>query len=112
MRAVFSLEWWVKNCGPLYFEGDLSSMPARFSLLNNEYYASRNQAQEILNKVLTSATVPVYPAQYLYACWSTIEGENYANPAIQSVLTGSKDYEELATELQANIQALFDEMAE
>ena len=86
-------------------------MPARFSLLNNDYYAGKHQAQEFLTKVLPSATTPVFPAKYLYPCWSTIEGETYANPAIQSVLTGATNYEELVTELQSNIQALFDEMA-
>ena len=110
-EARIFLEWWVKNCAPLYFEGDLNSMPALYSTLNNEFYSGKHQAQEILTKVLPVSTTPVYPAQFLYPVWSTIEGETYANPAIQSVLTGATNYEELVTELQSNIQALFDDMA-
>lgn len=106
------VEWWIKNCADLYYEGDLSSMPALYSILENEFYSGRNQAQEIFSKVLPNATIPVYPAQYLYPACSIIEGETYANPAIQSVLTGATNYEELALELQQNIQDLFDEMAE
>lgn len=109
--ALTFVEWWVKNCAPLYFEGDLNSMPALYSTLNNDFYAGKHQAQEIMAKVLPTATTPVFPAKFLYPCWSTIEGENYANPAIQSVLTGATNYEDLVKELQSNIQALFDDMA-
>lgn len=111
-EAKIFLEWWIRNCGPLYFDGELHSMPARMSLLENEFYADKKIPTEIREKVMTNATTPVYPANFLYLAFSQIEGENVPSATIQAVLTGETNYEELALDLQKRIQEAFDDMAE
>lgn len=111
-EARIFLEWWVLNCQPLYFEGELNSMPARLSTLNNEFYANKKIPQEIKNVVLANSTTPVYPSPFLYLAFNQIEGEEMPGNAIQEVLTGKTDYERIAKDLQSNIQRSFDEYSE
>ncbi len=111
-EAKVFLEWWVKNCQPLYFDGSLNSMPALKSTLQNSFYADKKIAKEIRDVVLQKATTPVSPAPALYLAFSQIEGETMPNAPVQAILTGATNYEELADQLLANIQKAFDDNAE
>ncbi|MDL2206395.1 sugar ABC transporter substrate-binding protein [Eubacteriales bacterium OttesenSCG-928-N13] len=106
------LKWWVENCQPLYYVGELNSMPALNSTMQNEFYADKKIAKEIRDVVLEKTTTPVSPAPTLYLAFSQIEGETIPNAPIQAILTGATNYDELAEKLLADIQDAFDDNAE
>ena len=99
------LKWYIEHSLPLFTQGGVTTLPVMKSQLQDPYYQDNALLKQIVENVVPYTVSAVWPCTEIYPAFAQIEGEGIVGMATQEVLTGNRDYEQIAQKYNEKIAA-------
>lgn len=98
------LKWYIEHSLPLFTQGGVTTLPIMDSQLKDPYYQENALLKQIVENVIPTTVPASWPCAEIYPAYAQIEGEGLVGLAMQEVLTGNRDYEQIAQKYNEKIE--------
>ena len=99
------LKWYIEHSLPLFTQGGVTTLPIMDSQLQDPFYQDNALLKQVVENVIPTTVPAVWPCAEIYPAYAQIEGEGLVGMAMQEVLTGNRDYEQIAQKYNEKIAA-------
>ena len=99
------LKWYIEHSLPLFTQGGVTTLPIMDSQLQDPFYQDNALLKQVVENVIPTTVPAVWPCAEIYPAYAQITGEGLVGLALQEVLTGNRDYEQIAQKYNEKIAA-------